>query len=1146
MTQQDNKDKQIKRDFFLTKFSLKNINTIFLVAISVVLFGVMSYIGMPKELFPEVSFPTILVQTVYPGNPPSDIENLITRPLEKELQTVKGATEVSSISSQDASMIFVEFNTDMDIKMALKDVKDAIDKAMAELPNDLPSDPMAVDIDPSQFPIININLSGDFSLEELKEYAEYLDDEIEQIYEVSKADIKGLNDREIHINVDPHKLDAFQMTFRDIENAIANENISMSGGELRMGDLRRAVRVIGEFTSVAEMSNIIVKHEKGNIVYLRDVAQVVDGYADPESFARLDGEPVVSLQVIKKGGENLLNTADQIFEILKKAKENNTLPENLTISITNDQSKDIIAQIDNLENSMIISIIFVVGVLFFFLGMRNAFLVGAAIPMSMLISFTVLSLMGTPLNMIVLFGLILALGMLVDNAIVVVENIYRFIDKGYSVKDAARYGTGEIAVPIIVSTATTLAAFIPLAFWDGLIGEFMGYLPITLIIVLSSSLFVALILVPVFATAFIKKEQLGQPLNKKNQFITIGIMAAVATVLYIMGAMVLANLIALFAILGLMNVLFLFDISIWFQNTFLVWLENVYLKMVEVILKGNRPTMIFVGSILLLIGTVMFMGGRGLKVEFFPNGQPKYINVLAELPIGTDVEATDRIYREIEQDIYDFAQGYGDVVESVLTTVGNGAKRRMEMSASKTPNRAMTTIKFVDYKDRNGVNTSDVMRELSLALTDKYPGVEIFVEKDANGPPTGNPINVEVTGKEIDELFALTDKMISEIESANIAGIEGLKIDIDLGKPELLMHIDREKARRFGLSTIQIASTIRTSLFGKEISDFKVGEDEYPIQLRLQEQYRYNVASLLNQNITFRNTRGKMQQVPISAVATVAFSSSYGSVRRMDMNRAITIYSNVVEGYNANEINADITNVLAAMQMPEGYKYEFTGEQQEQAESMAFLMRAMMIAVVVILIILVGQFNSFIKPMVIIASVLFSTIGVFGGLATFKMNIVVIMTGIGIISLAGVVVNNAIVLVDYIDFLKRQRKKDLGLVETANLPIDDIRQAIVTGGKTRLRPVLLTAITTVLGLLPMAIGLNINFKRLFSEFKPELFIGGDNATFWGPMAWTVIFGLVFATFLTLFIVPAMYLMANQVKLWAVSLRKKKTQGVVSE
>ena len=1131
--------KNKKREFKLTTFSLNNKNTIFLFTFIIAIFGIIAYTTLPKELFPEVNFPTVFVQTVYPGNSPSDIEDLITRPIEKKIKSVKGIKHIKSTSVQDFSIIAVEFNYGIDIKDALNDVKDAVDKSKQDLPDDLKTEPTVNDIDMSEFPIININLSGDFNADELKKYADYLQDKIETINEVSRVNITGLDDREIQININPDKMDALEISFRDIENAISRENMTISGGELKFGDTRRSVRIVGQYKNISQIKNTIVKHQGGNIVYLKDVAKVVDGYAEPKSFARLNGKNVVSLQIIKKSGENLLDAVDKVFAKVKTAQKKDYLPKNLTVTYTNDQSKTIRSQLNNLLNSMIMGFLFVVLVLYLFLGFRNSLLVGLTIPMSMLLSFVVIGVLGYTINMIILFSLILALGMLVDNAIVVVENIYRYISQGHGVKESAKYATGEIAVPIIASTVTTLAAFFPLIFWDSMVGEFMKLLPITLIIVLTSSLFVALVITPLFASVFIKKDIVDEKFSKKKNYKAVLILSLIAVFGYVFKLYFIANLLMVFVFFGLINTLFLFNVAKWFKDVALTKLENWYLRLIEFSLRGRNPIYFLSSVTLLLILSISFYFVRKPKVDFFPLNEPKYINIAATLPEGTDVTATDSVTRVIEKKVKKLILPYEKYIESIQTTVGKGAHSEREMATGDTPNKGLITIKFIDKEYRTDISTSNIIKQLSDSLLNKYPGVEVLLQKNKMGPPTGEPINLEITGDNLDELVAISDSVQNIIEKNKIDGIQNLKLDITLGKPELLVKIDRNRALRFGLSTAQIASTIRTSLFGKEISKYKEDEDQYPIQLRFATKYRYNLSSLMDQKITFRNNRGKIIQVPISSVADVVFNTSYGSIKRKDLKRTIVLHSDVVEGYNANKVNALIKNSLQSYNLPENYDISFTGEQQEQAESTSFLARAMLIALSLILIILVTQFNSIVKPFIIMSSVILSTIGVFGGLAIFNMDFVIIMTGIGLISLAGVVVNNAIVLIDYIDVLKLKRKRELGIDDDGDLPLDEIKQCIVTAGKTRLRPVLLTAITTILGLFPMALGMNINFITMLSEFKSHLYFGGDNAAFWGPMAWTVIFGLTFATFLTLVIVPTLYLMGNKLKLKLVDIRLKK-------
>ncbi|MCH1437008.1 MAG: efflux RND transporter permease subunit [Flavobacteriales bacterium] len=1122
---------QKNRTFGLTNLSLKNKTSVFILTALLTLFGLFSYKNMPKSLFPDIVMPTIMVQTVYPGNSPADIENLITRPIEKQIKSVKGIKNLTSNSVQDNSSIIVEFNTDVEVKTALQDVKDAVDKAKSDLPNDLDIDPMVMDIDFSEFPILNINLSGDYSLDDLKVYAEELQDQIESLSEISKVEITGLLNREISVKADLHKMENNKVSFNDIENAIAAENVSIASGDILLGTSRRSVRTDAEFKTAKEIENIIVKSESGNIVYLKDVAEVVNGYEERESYARLDKKPVVSLNVVKKSGENLLVATDKIMSILDDAKTSQFLPQGLNISITNDQSEQTQDQLDNLENSIIFGVILVILVLLFFLGLRNSLFVGLAIPLSMFISFVILGGMGTAMNTVVLFALILALGMLVDNAIVVIENIHRlYNEEGLSRIEAAKRGVGEIAVAIISSTATTLAAFFPLLFWDDLMGEFMGYIPMTLIIVLGSSLFVALVINPVFASQFMKKDERKSP-NKKKLSKNAILLSLFAVMFYLGDKTLMGSLLIVFALLTLINGFFLTPWSYWFQDSLLVKLENQYAKTLNWALSGLKPYFLLSGTGLLLFLSIGFFAFKAPKVEFFPVNEPKYVNVFVEVPIGSDVGLTDSITHLVEDEIFEILKPFEHAVSSVMTNIGSGTTDPNDMGGSTgvTPNKARITINFKEFKLRQGVNTVEVMKLISSTLTNR-PGVEISVDKNREGPPMGKPINIEIRGEDFEKLLSISDDVKNTIDQENIPGIEGLKIDLELSKPELLIEIDRDQARRLGISTYLVASTVRTALFGKEVSKFKEGEDEHPIVLRLDDKYRYSVPALMNQRITYRSqSSGQIKQIPISSVATYTYNTTYGSVSRKDMKRQVTMYSNVVEGYNENLINEQLKQILADKKLPPGYVLQFTGKQQEQAQTQDFLSKALMIAIALITLILVSQFNSAIKPFIIIVTVVFSTIGVFFGLALFNMDFVIIMTGIGIVSLAGVVVNNAIVLIDYIDLLKTRKRRELHLEESAILDPKTAMSCIQEGGQKRLRPVLLTAITTILGLLPLATGMNINFFTLLTEFDPQIFFGGDNAIFWGPMAWTVIFGLTFATFLTLILVPVMYLLADKVR-----------------
>tara|TARA_R110002050_G_scaffold168586_3_gene299986 strand:- start:6436 stop:9852 length:3417 start_codon:yes stop_codon:yes gene_type:complete len=1124
------------RNFGLSTLSLRNSISVFILSALLILFGVYSYITMPKESFPEIVFPLIYVQTPYPGNTPVDIENLITRPLEKEIKSVNGIKNLNSESVQDVSIINVEFNIDVDTEKALQDVKDAVDRAMSDLPSDLDQDPVVLDIDLSRVPILNINLSGDYSIDDLVDYAEYLQDEIEELGEISEATITGDKEKEVQVNIDLPKMQANELSFNDVQSALASENINIGAGDILLGKTRRSIRTDAEFTSMNEIRNVIVKHEKGNIVYLKDIADVLFTYKEVESFARLGGESVVSLNVIKKSGENLLDATDKIRALIALAKKD-ILPEGLRITITNDQSKQTRNQLANLENSIISGVILVVITLLFFLGLRNATFVGLSIPFSMFISFLVLSALGVSLNFIVLFSLILALGMLVDNAIVTIENIYRlYADEGYSAFEAARQGVGEVAVPIISSTATTLAAFFPLLFWDDIIGEFMGYLPRTLIIVLGSSLFVALVINPVIASVFMKKQDLDKKVNHKKAIIFTAIFLILGILLLLGDNTISGNLMLTISGGVLLFSYLLTPLSAWFQKVVLPRLEKVYAVSLKYSLSGIRPYLIILGTVVLMFVSIGFYFSSNPKVEFFPVNEPNYINVFVEVPLGTDVLATDSVTQRVEKRLNEVLAPYSELVESVVTNVGAETASQNELGGGgggqNTPNKARITVSFVEYEFRNEVRTTDIQREVTDQLNNWLPGVTISVEKENNGPPVGRDISLELTGTDFDVLLASAEAIKQKVDRSGIEGIENLQIDLETNKPELLVKINRDHARRLGVSTQQVALALRTALYGSEASKYKEGEDDYPIEVRLKREYRYDVASLMNQLVTFRSqASGQIVQVPISAVASYEFNSSYNSIKRKDSERLVTVYSNVVEGFNKTEINNSIKELLKGQELPQGYNLKFGGSQEEQEESGAFLVNALLIAISLISIILVSQFNSASKPFIIILTVLFSTIGVFLGLGIFQMEFVVIMTGIGIVSLAGIVVNNGIVLIDFIELSRNRLREKLGLEDKEELDDTHLVEAIELGGMTRLRPVLLTAITTVLGLLPLAVGLNIDFIGLLDNRGANIYFGGDNAIFWSPMAWTVIFGLVFATFLTLIVVPVMYLLLERLNRW---------------
>ncbi len=1129
------------KSFGLSTLSLKNRTSVIVITFLILVGGLTSYLNMARESFPEVVIPQIFVGTPYPGNSPLDIEKKITRPLEKEIKSITGIDKLTSTSVQGYSTISVEFDFSVTPEEALRKVKDKVDAAMSdsEFPTDLPADPNIFEMNISELtPVMNINLSGNYSLDQLKKYAEVLEDRIEILPEISEVDIRGVQDKEMSVSVDMMKLEASEISFNDIAAAINNENTTISGGEILDDNLRRTVRVVGEFESAVELGNVIIKREKANIVYLKDIAEVAFKDEEKQSYAREYTSPVVMVDVKKRAGENLINAADQISIILADAVEND-FPDDLQVTLTNDQSKFTRTQVGELENSIIFGMLLVILVLLFFLGLRNALFVGVAIPMSMFMAFMILGAAGVTLNMMVLFSLVLALGMLVDNGIVVVENIYRLMDEGYNSWEAAKLGVGEVALPIIASTATTLAAFLPLAVWPGIMGQFMFYMPFTLMIVLGSSLFVALVINPVLTSMYMKIKE--DPTNMRKLYMVVAFLIVFGALIVAAGKPVLGNLLIIFGVLGLLNKFLLIPGTKYFQGKILPWMENGYRRFLSSALKGRNPLWYFGGTFALLIFSFMLLGVFSPKVIFFPVNQPNYVNIFIEAPIGTDIEKVNEATKIIEKRVLDYGAKYevietvdGDerthnyLIESVIAQVGAGTSDPAQgPSMANTPHKARITISFAQFQYRRGQMTGDVMEEVR-SLVRGIPGLKITVDKDAAGPPTGKPVQIEVTGDDYDQLLAEVTEVKRFIDSKNIPGIEELKLDVEVGKPEMTVEIDRAKARRLNLSTGQIGMALRNALFGMELSSFKKGEYDYPIMVRLADEYRYNADALMDQKITFRDqTNGQIQQVPISAVATPTKSATFSAVKRKNMKRLITISSNVLETYNPSEVVAEIKEALVDYNLPEENGIKFTGQEEQQAKEMAFLSNALMVAVFLIFLIMVSQFNSAAQPFIIIGSVVFSLIGVFLGLVSFQMDFVVMMTMVGIISLAGIVVNNAIVLLDYTNLTILRKKEELGTDPKEFLSVPLLIECIVSSGSTRLRPVLLTAITTVLGLLPLAVGMNINFFTLLSDWDPQIYFGGDNVMFWGPMSWTVIFGLTFATFLTLIIVPVMFYLVHR-------------------
>jgi multidrug efflux pump len=1128
------------KEFGPTTWSIKNKTSIYLMMLFVSLAGIYQFVTLPKEQFPDIVIPTIYVQTVYVGNSPKDIENLVTRPIEKQIKGITGAKikKFTSTSQQDFSAIMVEFDTDVKTDIALQKVKDAVDKAKQDLPNDLTQEPTVLEVSFSEQPIMYVNLSGDYDLPRLKKYADDMKDKLEDLPQINRVDIVGAPEREFQINVDNYRMQSAGITFDDITAAVQRENLDISGGLLEVGNMKRNLQLKGQLKTAFDIQQLIIRNTNGAPIYLKDIAHVIDTIKERESYARLDGKNVVTLNIIKRSGENLIETSDGVKKIVEEGK-GVLYPTDMKAVITGDQSIQTRTSFNELVNSIIIGFVLVLIVLMFFMGVVNAFFVALSVPLSMFVAFVFLPgadlIVGThvTLNFIVLFALLFGLGIIVDDAIVVIENTHRIFMEGkgkLTSAFSARIAAGEVFVPVLAGTLTTLAPFFPLLFWPGIIGKFMVYLPTMLIFTLAASLVVAFIMNPIFAVDFMNhedehgvKEPKSAIFKKKGFWIAI----VIGILLDIAGATFWGNLLLFFMILVVFNKYVLDDAIHNFQNKALPWIMSHYENLLRWALNGWRPVHLLLGTIaLFFISMFIFVGsissGR-IPVTFFPKGDPNQIFVYLKLPVGTNVEYTDSVTKVLEgrvNKILGTENGkQNPIVESVISNVAVGAGDPMAGDRSTRSELGRIQVSFVEFEKRHGVSTRPYLDQIRAAMKG-IPGSEISVDQESGGPPTDPPINIEIASEDFDAMIKGATSLKNYLDSIQVPGVEELKMDVDLKNPEITLTIDRQRALIEGVSTAQIGMEIRTALFGREVSKVKEGKEEYKIQLRNNEIQRKSLTDLLNMRISFRDMAagGAVKNIPISALVKVEPTSTLGSVKRKNQKRLITLRSNVLttEGYNATAVNQVLAKHIADFKgLPDGVTIKQTGEGEQQAETGAFLFSALLIALGLILLILVLQFNSVSKPIIILTEIIFSVIGVFLGFSITGMEVSVLMTGLGIVGLAGIVVKNGILVIEFADELRSRGMKT--------------KEAVIQAGKTRIIPVLLTALAAILAFIPIAVGFNINFITLFSELNPRIFFGGDNVVFWKPLSWTIIFGLTFAFFMTLIIVPAMYLIAERLR-----------------
>lgn len=1121
------------KEFKPTSWAVDNRTATYVITIMITAFGLYTFQTLPKEQFPDIVVPTISISTVYVGNSPQDIENLVTRPIEKQLKGISGAkvNKINSISVTDYSIIIVEFDTDITPETAKQKVKDAVDKAQTDLPTDLTQLPNVQEFSFSDMPIMFVNLSGNYSEVKLKEYAEKMQERFETLSEVNRADIIGAPEREIQINVDPLKMELAKVSFDDISNAIAYENMDVSGGQIEVGEMNRTLRLQGQFKNTYNIKNLFIKTPSGGAVRVGDVATVIDTIKQKESYARLNGKNVITLNIIKRAGENLIECAAKINKVSEEMKVTE-LPHDLDIVITGDQSKQAATSFHELVNTIIIGFLLVMVILMFFMGIVNAFFVALSVPLSVFVAFLFLPaadmIVGSTvtLNFIVLFALLFGLGIIVDDAIVVIENTHRLYENGKNnIVTAAKRAAGEVFIPVLAGTATTVAPFFPLLFWKGIIGKFMIYLPTMLIFTLLASLIVAFIINPVFAVSSMKPE--GKEFDEPKQAIFRKPWFWVSLVL---GFLVrfsnpaLGNFMIVLPFLGIVYNYLLRDAIHYFQDTLLPRLMNSYEKLLRWILKGTRPAWMFASLFLLFIFSFLLLIARSPNFPFFPTGQPNFIYVYLKMPVGTKAAETNRVLIDLEgkvnQALKNLKPGTeGSIVESIISNVAVNANNPMDNNRSVQSNLGRIQVSFVEFAKRPYTPTLPYLDTVRTAVKN-IPGAQITVEQESGGPPTEPPVNIEIIGDDFEAITKVATDLKNYIDTNRVDGVENLAMDTDLNSPEISIIVDKERAALEGVSSAQVGMAIRTALFGREVSKIKDGEDEYKIQLRYKDVLRNDIQSLMSMRITFRDfNTGRIKQVPISAVAKFDFTSSTGMIKRKDVKRTIQLQSSVTDLTATARIGADIAqriqNFSSTYKMPDGVTIKQTGESEQQAETNAFLGTAFILALGLIFLILILQFNSLSKPFIVLTEIFFSVIGVLLGFAITGMTMPTIMILVGIIGLAGIVIKNGILLIEFTDVLRERGMKT--------------REAAIQAGKVRIIPVLLTAIATILGLLPLAVGFNIDFVSLFSTGDAKIFLGGDSVVFWGPLAWTIIFGLIFSFFLTLVMIPSMYIMAERLR-----------------
>lgn len=1026
------------------------LSALFLILVS----GSYAYVTIPKEADPDINIPIIYVSMSHDGISPEDAERLLIRPMEQELKTIEGVKEMRSTAYEGGANVTLEFEAGFDADVAMDDVRQQVDLAKPELPDDS-DEPTVHEVNFSLFPVIVVTLSGDAPERTLIRLANDLQDRIEGISSVLKAEIAGDREEMVEILIDPVKIESYGLSPIDTVNAIRSSNLLVAAGAQDTGKGRFSLKVPGLFESVRDIVKMPVQTEGDAVITLGDIGEVRRGFKDTESFARVNGKTAIALEVSKRSGENIIDTIAEIRGVVEAERRiwPETLRQVVQINYNSDKSDDIRQMLGDLQNNVIAAILLVMIVVIWALGVRTAGLVGMAIPGSFLTGILVLTAAGLTINIVVLFALILAVGMLVDGAIVVTEYADRKMTEGEPRITAYGLASKRMSWPIIASTATTLAAFLPLMFWPGVVGEFMKYLPLTLIATLAASLFMALIFVPTLGAYFGKPGGTADP-----------------------GAM--------HDLSGNTNV----DI------TKITGFTGRYLRSLDLALR--HPGKVLFAAVLVLFGVFYTFGQVGKGVEFFPEVEPKFAKLQVKARGNLSVRERDSLMREVEERILAMQREHGEF-ESIYTRTG-----AEENSQEAEDVIGTISLQFVDWQLRRKADR--ILAEAEERTRD-IAGIHIDRRKEEQGPPTGKDIQLQISSRYPEAIEPVIIKVLTGLEE--IGGFINVEDSRPIPGIDWELTTDRAQAAKFGASVDLIGRAVQLVSTGIKLAEYRPDDSDEELDVRARYPAEYRTIDQLD-NIRVVTSAG---QVPLSNFVERSAKPHTGKLNRTDGKRVMTVKADVAEDQLPDNKVKEITAWLKTANIDPRVRIEFKGENQEQKKAEAFLVKAFGVALFIMAVILVTQFNSFYSAFLILSAVIMSTIGVFIGLMVTGQPFGIVMNGIGVIALAGIVVNNNIVLIDTYDRLSETEQ--------------DSRMAILKTGAQRLRPVLLTTITTILGLTPMVMGINIDF------ISRDVTIGAPAMQWWGQLATSITFGLGFATILTLVVTPSSLMLRANVRNW---------------